>query len=197
LSSPRKRRAVRGIPLPPNLSSPRKRGPISPATGARRKAPQIEHLASPQSRTLDRFAGVGMGPRFRGDDKLVLRFNLSDGCRWRVICGFASPIRMIFPGQPCAKAGTHTARPQNGLLLRPHVAGEMGSRFRGDDKKFRVSTRRKVHRSLVRRGISRSCAFFPGQPCACAGTTRKFRVLMSAKRRRIQAIPRFGRSSNA
>ena len=33
-----------------------------------------------------------------------------------------------------AKAGTHTALPQNEPLLHAHVTGGMGPRFRGDDK---------------------------------------------------------------
>ncbi len=54
----------------PDLSSPRKRGPIAPAAGARGRGPYPDHVASPRRRTLDRLGGVDMGPRFRGDDKL-------------------------------------------------------------------------------------------------------------------------------
>jgi hypothetical protein len=40
----------------------------------RRKVLYFQRPASPRFRTFDRIAGVGMGPRFRGDDK---RFKFS------------------------------------------------------------------------------------------------------------------------
>ena len=55
---------------PPDLSSPQKRGPISPPADLRRKAFYFQRPASPRFRTFDRIAGVSMGPRFRGVGKL-------------------------------------------------------------------------------------------------------------------------------
>jgi hypothetical protein len=57
----------------------------------------------------------------------VLLPRLLQGCP-----GNSKPSRLVVP----AKAGTHTALPQNRPLRRTHVAGGTGPRFRGDDKEI-------------------------------------------------------------
>ena len=48
------------------------------------------------------------------------------------LCGENSELsQFVVP----AKAGTHAAPPQNGPWQQSHVAGDMGPRFRGDDKR--------------------------------------------------------------
>jgi hypothetical protein len=100
----------------------------------------------------------------------------------RAVQGKCPKLNLVAP----AKAGAHRGPPENGPRSQTHAAGQMGPRFRGDDKRILSlagkpgaenatfkrlrRTSGRISRTAVRcRGGDNFGPVFPGQACRSAG----------------------------